>query len=968
MLTPDELRRLSTLLEEALALLVAERPAWLERLEGDAAALKPLLRNMLARAGEETADGPLRDFAFTAVGAAVTTSSFAAGDPVGTYRLLRPLGQGGMGEVWVAERIDGLLTRAVALKLPLLGARREMLAQRFRREREILGTLAHPHIARLYDAGVSAAGQPFLALELVDGRHITDFCRDDKLDARARVRLVRQVVDAVQYAHANLVIHRDLKPSNVLVDAEGQTKLLDFGIAKLLEDAETDALETELTQLGGRALTLGYAAPEQITGGAINTATDVWALGVLLYELLSGERPFQGDRRSVEEAILTRDAGRPAGVSDDLLTIVAKAMKRDPAERYPTANALGEDLDRWLAGKPVTARRDSFWYRMRKFVSRHRLATATGVGVVATVLTATVVSIRQAQVAREQTRVATEEVQISAAVQDFLQNLFQNNSVDQDPAEARAKTATQLLDEGAARLGNALDDQPKAKLRILGILVNLYSRMGEDAKEIAIAEQQLRLAETAFPGASSERAQALAVLANQLFYNGRQSDGKARLLEARRLVKLNPGMDFDGRLLVQMAVVELDRATGYADPRGLEEAERLVSLFQGRPPSGEEVRALFLKGSREISQGRNSEAIASLRAALELEQKLPGGVQQGVADIQLGIAEAQGAAGDLAGSEASRLAALRLAEPAGRSSNKVMLQKMKLARFLASNGRPREALPLLVDVESSLPALARDRARQAYMAVPLAYSMVSTLRLMGLPEQALDKGASLRLLQSSAIDDPNDMIWSLSAEARALIDVGRWDDAEARLTEAERVRSANGVGNRNTLNELLLAQIALALARGDVGRATDLRESLAIKAPSASTLDAIEADILWARQQPAIAEAMAARALAALAARPPDTGAPLHRFRLELVLARALIAQGRPAEAIAPLVHALDWNARACDASMSPDRVTALVALAQARSALGDAGAASAALAEARAIRGRHPSLGPQYPTMDSIR
>ena len=885
MLTPDELRRLSPLLDEALELPAADRQSWLGRLDGDAAVLQPLLREMLAKAADETGEGALRDPAFTLMGAAAAPSSFAAGDPVGVYRLLRPLGQGGMGEVWVAERIDGLLKRAVALKLPLLGVRREVLAQRFGREREILGKLAHPHIARLYDAGISEAGQPFLALELIEGCHITDFCRDQKLDAKAKVRLVRQVIDAVQYAHTNLVIHRDLKPSNVLVDAGGQAKLLDFGIAKLLEDATTDAQETELTQLGGRALTLGYAAPEQITGDAVSTATDVWALGVLLYELLSGKRPFEGDRRRLEEAILTRDAARPAGVVDDLVTIVAKAMKRKPTERYPTANALGADLDRWLAGQPVVARPDSVWYRTGKLVSRNRLATATAVGVMVTVLTATVVSVRQAQIAREQTRMAKEEAQTSNAVQDFLQSLFQGNSVLDDPAAARKKTALELLDEGAARIDKGLDDQPKAKLRILGILVELYGRIGETEAEGLLAEKRLRFATAAFPGATSERANALAFVAGTLAYNGRQTEAKARLEEARRLVAQNPDMDFDARMLVQMAVVDLDRAIHNPDPRSLDEARRLVSMFQGRPPSKEEVRALYLRGNRELTQGLNHEAIASLRAAIELDRKLPGGIQADLSAIHTEIAEAQAAAGDLAGAEASRRTALRLSEPAGPSSDSVMNEKLRLARFLAENGRPKEGLPLVEDVESSL-ADVKDRTRQSSMAAPLAYSTVSTLRLMGLPEQALEKGAALRRFQTQALDEPVDAILLHVAEARALVDLGQFEKAAARLADADNVRVAGQVRSRNALRQLLLAQIALALAKGEATRAQELRQVLTSETSDANTLEAIDAEIRWAQSRPDAAGAAASRVLAAMDAKPPEDGAAFTHFGLQLLLAR----------------------------------------------------------------------------------
>ncbi len=308
----EDLSRLSTLLDEVIDLDAAEREVWLAGLQGDDARLLPTLRRMLSKqALKETADLLERGPAFTAPQAEAAAPEFKPGERVGPYRLERELGHGGMGEVWLAEREDGQLKRRVALKLPMLGARRSVLVQRFARERDILGSLAHPNIARLYDAGLAEDGQPYLALAYIEGQPITAYCDERKLDVRAGVELLQQVLRAVQYAHANLVIHRDLKPSNVLVTAQGQVMLLDFGIAKLLQEEEQEAPETELTRLGGRAMTLDYAAPEQISGAPISIATDIWALGVLLYELVAGERPFRRPTRGAQEQARSRPAAAP---------------------------------------------------------------------------------------------------------------------------------------------------------------------------------------------------------------------------------------------------------------------------------------------------------------------------------------------------------------------------------------------------------------------------------------------------------------------------------------------------------------------------------------------------------------------------------------------------------------------------------------------------------------------------------
>ncbi|MFY7901455.1 MAG: serine/threonine-protein kinase, partial [Rubrivivax sp.] len=286
--------RLNALLDEALSLPAPERAAWLRVLPAEHMALKDTLARLLdVRAGIETGDFlgtlPRLDGAAGEGGEVADPGAAKAGDEVGPYRLVRELGEGGMGSVWLAERADGQLKRQVALKLPRLTWARG-LAERMARERDILATLEHPHIARLYDAGVDRLGRPWLALEYVRGRPIDEHARERALDTSARVRLLLQVCEAVAYAHGRLVIHRDLKPSNILVSDEGVVKLLDFGIAKLAL-ADGPAPPTALTERVGRAMTLDYASPEQLRGEALTTSSDVYSLGVVAYELLAGVRP-----------------------------------------------------------------------------------------------------------------------------------------------------------------------------------------------------------------------------------------------------------------------------------------------------------------------------------------------------------------------------------------------------------------------------------------------------------------------------------------------------------------------------------------------------------------------------------------------------------------------------------------------------------------------------------------------------
>jgi eukaryotic-like serine/threonine-protein kinase len=378
-LSAAEYSRLSTLWDESMEVAPEGREAWLAALERSDPKVAALLRALCASQDESRERDFLetRDLVASHVASLIQADPGLVGKQFGPYRVLALLGHGGMGSVWLAERADGLFTRQVALKLIHPALKSRVMSERFAREREILASLNHPHIARLLDAGFAEDGQSYLALDYVAGTPLTTYCDERGLSIRQRLELFRQVLSAVQYAHAHLVIHRDLKPANILVTEEGQIQLLDFGIAKLLTEGE--AKETELTQLGGRALTPDYAAPEQIAGATVTTAADVYALGVMLYELLAGERPYKlkrDSRGALEEAILTADPAAPsrAGSSEataaarattakklsgtlrgDLDTIAIKALKKSPAERYATANAFGEDIERFLRGDVVLA-------------------------------------------------------------------------------------------------------------------------------------------------------------------------------------------------------------------------------------------------------------------------------------------------------------------------------------------------------------------------------------------------------------------------------------------------------------------------------------------------------------------------------------------------------------------------------------------------------------------------------------
>jgi WD40 repeat protein/serine/threonine protein kinase/TPR repeat protein len=454
------------LLDEALELSPEARGAWLLRLPPEHRDLLDALREALL---PDAAAGSSADRLSTLpkFQQARASTGLEAGSRVGPYELIRTLGAGGMAEVWLALRADRTLKREVALKLPLLTRLRRDLEPRFARERDILASLNHPNIARIFDAGFADDGQPYIALEYIDGLPFTEYCDRQRLSVRARLELFRQVLSAVQYAHAHLVIHRDLKPSNILVTEDGRVQLLDFGIAKLLSAGE--AKETEVTQMSGRALTPDYAAPEQIMGSAITTATDVYALGVMLYEVLTGERPYRLHRDSralLEEAILQlepippsraeihEDAAQLRGVTGrklvrvlrgDLDVIVLQALKKAPSKRYATANALSEDLERYLRGDVVLAQPDSVAYKAYKFARRHWLAIAV-VGMLLLTLTGGLVATtHEASIAAAQRDVAL-QAQLRSLTQTAAARLREG-----DVAGALAISLELLPHRGARR-------------------------------------------------------------------------------------------------------------------------------------------------------------------------------------------------------------------------------------------------------------------------------------------------------------------------------------------------------------------------------------------------------------------------------------------------------------------------------------------------------------------------------------
>ncbi|HVF34786.1 MAG TPA: serine/threonine-protein kinase [Candidatus Saccharimonadia bacterium] len=554
----------------------------------------------------------------------------AAATTVGPYRLLREIGRGGMGSVWLAERADGQFDQRVALKLIKRGMDSDAVLARFRAERQILANLVHPNIARLLDGGSSASGQPYFVLEHVEGGTLHEYAQRGDVDLRARLVLMVKLCGAVSYAHNRLVVHRDLKPSNVLIDAAGEPKLLDFGIAKVLDPSADAGAETTA---GERFLSRAYASPEQLAGEPVSTATDVYALGLILYELLTGLRStsVSSERRTHPDekpsVALARAAGgstipvKPAQLRGDLDVVVQTALALEPSRRYANAQAFSDDLQRYLDGKPVRAQPTSAAYRARKFVGRHAGALAVAAAVALLLLGATVFSLRQA-------RIAQAEAKRANAVEQFLVGVFEAN----DPGRALGDepTARELLDRGRARIDAELGAEPALRRDLKRTLVSLYLKLGAFDVAAQLAAENLAAART-----QRDREALLLALTDSLRVDATRSDaahGMPMVAEARRLAHALHGADSEAAF----DVLDLERslvASGGEMDRSVELGKRVLEWRRANfgPADPRTVAILSAIGIGLDDAGHSEAGLPYLREAVATTRALHGGPHPDVA-------------------------------------------------------------------------------------------------------------------------------------------------------------------------------------------------------------------------------------------------------------------------------------------------------------------------------------------------
>ena len=610
---------------------------------------------------------------------AITGPQALAGRRIGPYEILRPLGEGGMGSVFLAARADEQYQRKVAIKLmhAALGPSESMQA-RFRAERQILANLDHPNIARLLDGGVASldgpAGyqsSPYLVMEYVDGVPIDDYCREHRLSIDERLRLFLVVCEAVAYAHNNLVVHRDIKPANILVTAGGVPKLLDFGIAKLLDPAFGDD-PTARTRASERLMTPEYASPEQIRGEPVTTSTDVHALGVLLYEVLTAQHPFQAATRSPLEAALmicereprlpsTVLAGVPERAADarklkgDLDNIVLMAMRKEPVRRYASVAQMAGDIHAYLDGYPLVARTDSWRYRSQKFVRRHRFGVAAGVAMVAALVA---FSIAMGILARR----AKREQEIAQRQAQFLSDMFQAST----PEQARGTTvsARDLLDRGAQRVDREFATEPEVRAFLLESMAGAYKSLGVLDEAEKLAQRSYDLKSRLTGEMNPANAEVLDLLATVIRLEGQYQRAEPlfrRVLAMRRkalgednvdvaaafanlgecLYLENKDVEAEANLRAALAIerrhkpdqgagtrnylaLELERKGAYPEAQTLlREAAEIEKRTLGRD-SPDYARTLHNLASSYIDAGDLQDAEPQLREALAIRRKILG--------------------------------------------------------------------------------------------------------------------------------------------------------------------------------------------------------------------------------------------------------------------------------------------------------------------------------------------------------
>lgn len=915
----------SRLLDEALELSEVERTQWLTRLAARDPARGSALRELLAAHAKAGSDGFLNTM--PEIAPASDEGADRRDLELGPYRLVREIGRGGMGSVWLARRADGLFEGDVAIKMPREQNGSEAHRERFAREGRILSKLAHPNIARLLDAGVTTDRQRYLVLEYVAGEPITQFCDENRLDIAARLRLFCTACRAVAHAHANLVVHRDLKPSNIFVTTDGIVKLLDFGIAKLIE--EEGAASAQITQPGGRAFTLEYASPEQIAGQPITTASDVYSLGVVLYELLSGERPYRLERESraaLEEAILVVDPDRPsqAGgskqpakvsrqLAGDLDTIILKALKKNPSERYPSVAAFEADLDRYLTSQPVAARPDTILYRAGKFIRRHKVGVSMAAAMALLLIAGGAGILWEARVARIEARKAQ-------AVTGYLLAIFEMNSFDRpDPEKARDTSARELLDMGRKRLAEGLSEEPVVREELLSVFGRLYHQLELNDEALKVEKERLDLTRSLYGPDHSRTADALVNAASTLLFVGDYAEAGKALREADAAFMRLGDERSEARALGLMGLYYITRRED--PPKAYEFVERAGAIYQSRYPGSRDypiaLRALALA---QIERGDYASAEKTIEAALAAGEKVLGRQHRDMSFIHQVAGMVYTYENRVSrGEEHLRRAVEISSSVVGGDRPYLYYQKLMLGRFLHATARPAEGRAILEELlaraESSEGS--KDPRAKAFAYGSLLQAYVREGRLDD-ALKVLEKGTpELR----GKLGKSELVTFSIPAIA-LMAATGRMEEARTMASEMGQVARKELAANKALLAQVLATGGDVLLRSGETAAAESLfEEALALSRALHQEVHAEELSttLLLSELREKQGRSQEAIALARTVLETVSGVAERERFkdleaRASLRLGLALLNSGDPRAAHAAtrraveLRHEIDWD------------------------------------------------------------
>jgi tetratricopeptide (TPR) repeat protein len=797
------------------------------------------------------------------------------GSRLGAYRLIELIGRGGMGEVYLAERDDDHYHARVAIKLVRIDHDPSRVAWRLRSERQILAQLEHPNIARLIDGGATEDGVPYLVMELIEGQPIDVYCEERDLTIAQRVRLFLQVCAAVSFAHQRLVVHRDLKPGNILVTADGTVKLLDFGIAKLLEtEAETQPVrgDAEMTATHVRVMTLEYASPEQVRGDPITTVSDVYSLGVVLYRLLTGRSPYRETNAAERAVEILSDSlpSKPSTALDDtrvrpvvgpqpqaqisrkrmkralqgdLDNVLLVALRKEPERRYQSVDQLAEDLRRYLDGMPVRARGDSLRYRAAKFISRHKYAVGAAALAAIALAGGFVSTMWHARIAAEQTRIAQEEARKQRAVQSFLTSLFEKNTrLQPDALKARNMRVYELLVAASDKVLHELDDTPFVRMEIMNTVARLLIDINEFDRAAVLSQQSARIAREIGATSSDYYVEALIGLAHASRLLGRGEEAAAArdqalqvldarndhtsLLRARALgttiAQFSPDPEREIRLV--SAAADLFKARYPNDPGHFNSVYALGQLYRTQ---GEMRRAMeYFKAASEVFAASGLQAYSDLGAsyawAAFCEMQL-GRVDAALRDYEKGIALLRQHAGDV--------------------SVYTRFHLGLYGQVLYQAGQVEQATKYF-DLVLTPEHVASPTAVEFDTAVYKAHALLNA----GRANEALSvlEPFAQRWLELGSRFVPNG-VWYLDVRARALALQGKIAEARAELARAAELPAYYGTPAQST-DRYVAAAIHVALADDDLPRArAALARRGALDVPAAFNLDYLQLAIDSAR-------------------------------------------------------------------------------------------------------------------------